>query len=104
MPLRQARWARIRKEISMQTEKIEKDNIILELVRDAFRMTFAAIGADRVVQRSLFPSDWKERYNSRLSGTKAYADKLYSRMSYICKGDDVCEMLYGFIKDSSYEK
>ena len=88
----------------MQIEKIEKDNIILELVRDAFRMTLAAIGADRVVQRSLFPSDWKERYNSRLSGTKAYADKLYSRMSYICKGDDVCEMLYGFIKDSSYEK
>ena len=85
----------------MQTEK---DNIILELVRDAFRMTFAAIGSDRVVQRSLFPSDWKERYNSRLSGTKEYADKLYSRMSYICKGDDVCEMLYRFIKDSSYEK
>ena len=85
----------------MQTEK---DNIILELVRDAFRMTFAELGSDRVVQRSLFPSDWKERYNSRLSGTKAYADKLYSRMSYICKGDDVCEMLYGFIKDSSYEK
>ena len=87
--------------ISMQ---IEKDNAILELVRDAFRMTFAEVGTDRVVQRSLFPSDWKERYNSRLSGTKAYADKLYSRMSYICKGDDVCEMLYGFIKDSSYEK
>ena len=82
----------------------EEDDIILKLVRDAFRMTFAAIGADRIVQRSLFPSDWKERYNSRLSGTKAYADKLYSRMSYICKGDDVCEMLYGFIKDSSYEK
>ena len=87
--------------ISMQ---IEKDNAILELVRDAFSMTFAEVGTDRVVQRSLFPSDWKERYNSRLSGTKAYADKLYSRMSYICKGDDVCEMLYGFIKDSSYEK
>ena len=85
----------------MQTEK---DNDILELVRDAFRMTFAEVGTDRVVQRSLFPSDWKERYNNRLSGTKAYADKLYSRMSYICKGDDVCEMLYGFIKDSSYEK
>ena len=85
----------------MQTEK---DNIILELVRDTFRMTFAEIGADRVVQRSLFPSDWKERYNNRLSGTKAYADKLYDRMSYVCKGDDVCEMLYGFIKDSSYEK
>ena len=84
--------------------QIEKDNIILELVRDAFRMTFAAIGADRVVQRSLFPSDWKERYNSRLSGTKEYADKLYGRMSYICKGDDVCEMLYRFIKDSQYEK
>ena len=82
----------------------EEDDIILELVRDAFRMTFAAIGADRVVQRSLFPSDWKERYNSRLSGTKAYADKLYDRMSCICKGDDVCEMLYGFIKDSAYEK
>ena len=82
----------------------EKDNIILELVRDAFRMTFAAIGADRVVQRSLFPSDWKERYNNRLSGTKAYADKLYGRMSYVCKGDKVCEMLYGFIKDSPYEK
>lgn len=85
----------------MQTEK---DNAILELVRDAFRMTFDAVGTDRVVQRSLFPSDWKERYNSRLSGTKAYADKLYSRMSYVCKGDEVCEMLYGFIKDSSYEK
>ena len=82
----------------------EEDDIILELVRDAFRMTFAAIGADRVVQRSLFPSDWKERYNNRLSGIKAYADKLYGRMSYICKGDDVCEMLYGFIKDSPYEK
>lgn len=85
----------------MQTEK---DNAILELVRDAFRMTFAAIGADRVVQMSLFPSDWKERYNSRLSGTKEYADSLYSRMSYVCKGDEVCEMLYGFIKDSSYEE
>ena len=85
----------------MQTEK---DNIILELVRDAFRMAFAEVGSDRVVQQSLFPSDWKERYNSRLSGIKEYADKLYSRMSYICKGDDVCEMLYGFIKDSSYEK
>ena len=85
----------------MQTEK---DEAILETVRDAFRMTLAAIGADRVVQRSLFPSDWKERYNNRLSGTKAYADKLHSRMSYICNGDDVCEMLYGFIKDSSYEK
>ena len=82
----------------------KEDDIILELVRDAFRMTFAAIGADMVVQRSLFPSDWKERYNSRLSGTKAYADKLYGRMSFICKGDDVCEMLYGFIKDSPYEK
>ena len=82
----------------------EEDDIVLELVRDAFRMTFSAIGADRVVQRSLFPSDWKERYNSRLSGTKAYADKLYGRMSYICKGDGVCEMLYRFIKDSSYEK
>ena len=82
----------------------EEDDTILELVRDAFRMTFASIGADRVVQRSLFPSDWKERYNSRLSGTKAYADKLYGRMSFICKGDDVCEMLYGFIKDSPYEK
>ena len=82
----------------------EEDDIVLELVRDAFRMTFAAIGADRVVQRSLFPSDWKERYNSRLSGTKIYADMLYSRMSYVCKGDDVCEMLYGFIKDSPYEK
>ena len=58
----------------------EEDDIVLELVRDAFRMTFAAIGADRVVQRSLFPSDWKERYNNRLSGTKAYADKLYDRM------------------------
>ena len=101
MPLRPARLARIRKETSMQTEK---DEAILETVRDAFRMTLAAMGADRVVQRSLFPSDWKERYNNRLSGTKAYADKLYSRMSYICKGDDVCEMLYGFIKDSSYEK
>ena len=87
--------------ISMQTEK---DEAILETVRDAFRMTFASIGADRVVQRSLFPSDWKVRYNSRLSGTKEYADKLYSRMSYICKGDDVCEMLYRFIKDISYEK
>lgn len=85
----------------MQTEK---DNAILELVRDAFRMTFAEVGTDRVVQRSLFPSDWKERYNSRLSGIKEYADKLYSRMSYVCKGDEVCEMLYGFIKDSSYEK
>ena len=82
----------------------EKDNIILELVRDAFRMTFAEVGSDRVVQQSLFPSDWKERYNSRLSGIKEYADKLYSRMSYVCKGDDVCEMLYRFIKDSSYEK
>ena len=85
----------------MQTEK---DEAILETVRDAFRMTLAAIGADRVVQRSLFPPDWKERYNNRLSGTKAYADKLYSRMSSICKGAYVCEMLYGFIKDSSYEK
>ena len=85
----------------MQTEK---DEAILETVRDAFRMTFAELGSDRVVQRSLFPSDWKERYNSRLSGTKEYADKLYSRMSYICKGDDVCEMLYRFIKDSPYEK
>lgn len=82
----------------------EEDGIILELVRDAFRMTFAAIGADGVVQRSLFPSDWKERYNIRLSGAKSYADKLYRRMSYICKGDDVCEMLYRFIKDSPYEK
>ena len=82
----------------------EEDDIVLELVRDAFRMTFAAIGADRVVQRSLFPSDWKERYNGRLSGIKAYADKLYGRMSFICKGDDVCEILYGFIKDSPYEK
>ena len=82
----------------------EEDDIILELVRDAFRMTFASIGADRVVQRSLFPSDWKERYNSRLSGVKEYADKLYGRMSYICKGDDVCEMLYRFIKDSPYEE
>ena len=82
----------------------EEDDIILELVRDAFRMTFAEVGSDRVVQRSLFPSDWKERYNSRLSGTKEYTDRLYSRMSYICKGDDVCEMLYGFIKDSPYEK
>ena len=85
----------------MQTEK---DEAILETVRDAFRMTFAELGSDRVVQRSLFPSDWKERYNSRLSGTKEYADKLYSRMNYICKGDDVCEMLYRFIKDSPYEK
>ena len=85
----------------MQTEK---DGAVLETVRDAFRMTFGEVGSDRIMQRSLFPSDWKERYNSRLSGTKAYADKLYSRMSYICKGDDVCEMLYGFIKDSSYEK
>ena len=85
----------------MQTKK---DEAILETVRDAFRMTFAALGSDRVVQRSLFPSNWKERYNSRLSGTKEYADKLYSRMSYICKGDDVCEMLYRFIKDSQYEK
>ena len=85
----------------MQTEK---DEAILETVRDAFRMTFALIGADRVVQRSLFPSDWKGRCNSRLSGTKEYADRLYSRMSYICKGDKVCEMLYGFIKDSPYEK
>ena len=85
----------------MQTEK---DGAVLETVRDAFRMTFSELGSDRVVQRSLFPSDWKERYNSRLSGTKEYADKLYSRMSYICKGDDVCEMLYGFIKDSSYEE
>ena len=85
----------------MQTEK---DGAVLETVRDAFRMAFSELGSDRVVQRSLFPSNWKERYNSRLSGTKAYADKLYSRMSYICKGDDVCEMLYGFIKDSSYEK
>ena len=85
----------------MQTEK---DEAILETVRDAFRMTFAELGSDRVVQRSLFPSDWKDRYNSRLSGTKEYADKLYSRMSYICKGDDVCEMLYRFIKDSQYEK
>ena len=85
----------------MQTEK---DEAILETVRDAFRMTFAALGSDRIMQRSLFPSNWKERYNSRLSGTKEYADKLYSRMSYICKGDDVCEMLYRFIKDSQYEK
>ena len=85
----------------MQTEK---DEAILETVRDAFRMTFGEVGSDRVVQRSLFPSDWKERYNSRLSGVKEYADKLYSRMSYICKGDGVCEMLYRFIKDSSYEK
>ena len=85
----------------MQTKK---DEAVLETVRDAFRMTFASLGSDRVVQRSLFPSDWKERYNNRLSGVKAYADKLYSRMSYICKGDDVCEMLYRFIKDSSYEK
>lgn len=85
----------------MQTEK---DEAILETVRDAFRMTFSAIGADRVVQRSLFPSNWKERYNIRLSGTKAYADKLYGRMSFICKGDDVCEMLHRFIKDSPYEK
>ena len=89
------------REISMQTEK---DEAILETVRDAFRMAFSELGSDRVVQRSLFPSGWKERYNSRLSGTKEYADKLYSRMSYICKGDDVCEMLYRFIKDSSYEK
>ena len=85
----------------MQTEK---DGAILETVRDAFRMAFSAVGSDRVVQRSLSPSDWKERYNIRLSGTKEYADKLYGRMSYICKGDDVCEMLYGFIKDSPYEK
>ena len=85
----------------MQTKK---DEAILETVRDAFRMTFAELGSDRIVQRSLFPSGWKERYNSRLSGTKEYADKLYSRMSYICKGDDVCEMLYRFIKDSPYEK
>lgn len=85
----------------MQTEK---DEAILETVRDAFRMIFSELGADRVVQRSLFPSDWKERYNSRLSGTKEYADRLYSRMSYVCKGDKVCEMLYGFIKDSPYEK
>ena len=85
----------------MQTKK---DEAILETVRDAFRMTFASVEADRVVQRSLFPSSWKDRYNSRLSGTKEYADKLYSRMSYICKGDDVCEMLYRFIKDSQYEK
>ena len=85
----------------MQTEK---DGAVLETVRDAFRMTFSEVGTDRIMQRSLFPSNWKERYNSRLSGAKAYADKLYSRMSYICKGDDVCEMLYGFIKDSSYEE
>ena len=85
----------------MQTKK---DEAILETVRDAFRMTFASVGADRVVQRSLFPSDWKDRYNIRLSGTKEYADKLYSRMSYICKGDRVCEMLYRFIKDSPYEE
>ena len=82
----------------------EKDGAVLETVRDAFRMTFAELGSDRIVQRSLFPSGWKERYNSRLSGTKEYADKLYSRMSYICKGDDVCEMHYRFIKDSSYEE
>ena len=85
----------------MQTEK---DGAVLETVRDAFRMAFSELGSDRVVQRSLFPSNWKERYNSRLSGAKAYADKLYSRMSYICKGDDVCEMLYRFIKDSSCEE
>ena len=85
----------------MQTEK---DGDILETVRDAFRMAFGEVGSDRVVQRSLFPSNWKERYNSRLSGVKEYADKLYCRMSYICKGDDVCEMLYRFIKDSPYEE
>ena len=85
----------------MQTKK---DEAILETVRDAFRMAFSELGSDRIVQRSLFPSNWKERYNSRLSGTKEYADKLYSRMSYICKGDNVCEMLYRFIKDSSYEE
>ena len=85
----------------MQTKK---DGAVLETVRDAFRMAFSAIGSDRVMQRSLFPSNWKERYNSRLSGTKAYADELYGRMSYICKGDDVCEMLYRFIKDSPYEE
>ena len=85
----------------MQTKK---DEDILETVRDAFRMTFSELGSDKVVQQSLFPSNWKERYNSRLSGTKEYADKLYSRMSYICKGDNVCEMLYRFIKDSPYEE
>ena len=85
----------------MQTEK---DVAVLETVRDAFRMAFSELGSDRIVQCSLFPSGWKERYNSRLSGTKEYADKLYSRMSYICKGDDVCEMLYRFIKDSPYEE